>query len=252
MKSQGVTMRECVDSADHPNTVPIILGLDMTGSMGYIPHELIKNGLPTLMGKIIENGCPDASLLFLGVGDSRSDRCPLQIGQFEASDELLDMWLTRVYIEGNGGGNGGEDYALAWEFAGKRTKIDSFDKRGEKGILITVGNENCHATITKRQLEEVYGANNSMIEGNSVTKEELLAEAKKKWKVFHINIGGYSSNSAWAENLGDNFIQINDHMEIPNVVSKIVLENMETKAPVYNSGVGANIPNTVAPVQEML
>ncbi len=54
MNPNGVVFREARDSEVHPNTVPIILGLDVTGSMGHIPHELIKEGLPKLMGGIIQ------------------------------------------------------------------------------------------------------------------------------------------------------------------------------------------------------
>ena len=59
MNPNGITFREARDSEVHPNTVPIFLGLDVTGSMGHIPHELIKDGLPKLMGGIIQGGVPD-------------------------------------------------------------------------------------------------------------------------------------------------------------------------------------------------
>jgi len=107
MDPKGVSVRESFDSVEHPNTVPIQLYLDVTGSMGYIPHEMIKDGLPTLMGTLIQNGVSDASLMFGAIGDHEHDRCPLQIGQFESGDAELDMWLTRTYLEGGGGGNAG-------------------------------------------------------------------------------------------------------------------------------------------------
>lgn len=103
MSPQGIVVRECRDSDVHPNTIPIILTLDVTGSMGAIPRQLIADGLPTMMGTLIQNGVPDASLMFMAIGDHECDRFPLQVGQFESGDEELDMWLTRTYLEGGGG-----------------------------------------------------------------------------------------------------------------------------------------------------
>lgn len=107
MEPSKVFIRESRDSDNHPNSLPIIIALDLTGSMGRIPHDLVKDGLPKIMGGIIQNGIPDPQVLFLGVGDHECDKAPLQVGQFESGDEELDLWLTRTYIEGGGGGNGG-------------------------------------------------------------------------------------------------------------------------------------------------
>ena len=102
MNPKGIKFRECLDSDAHPNTVPIIISLDVTGSMRRIPHELVKDGLPKLMGTLLQNGVKDASLLFTAIGDHECDSYPLQVGQFESGDKELDLWLTRTYLEGGG------------------------------------------------------------------------------------------------------------------------------------------------------
>ena len=69
MNPHGINVRESRDSAEHPESVSIVLALDVTGSMGSIPHHLVKEGLPTIMGRIIQSGTKDPQLLFLAVGD---------------------------------------------------------------------------------------------------------------------------------------------------------------------------------------
>ena len=223
MNPNGVLFREARDSEVHPNTVPIILGLDVTGSMGHIPHELIKEGLPKLMGGIIQGGVPDPALLFLGIGDHECDRYPLQVGQFESGDEELDMWLTRTYIEGGGGGNAGESYLLAWYFAAFHTKTDAFEKRGQKGLLFTVGDEPGLKTLPASAIKEIMGQGQQ-----TYTHLELLAEAQKRYDVYHISVlhsgQAIDADVDWKELLGQNCLSIHDHKEIPNVIKKIICD----------------------------
>ena len=231
MNPNGITFREARDSEVHPNTVPIILGLDVTGSMGHIPHELVKEGLPKLMGGIIQGGVADPALLFLGIGDHECDRYPLQVGQFESGDEELDMWLTRTYIEGGGGGNGGESYLLAWYFAAFHTKTDAFEKRGQKGLLFTVGDEPNLGTLPASAIKEIMGAGQQ-----TYTHLEVLAAAQKRYEVYHISVlhsdQAVRANVAWKELLGENCLSIEDHREIPNVIKKIICDKHK------NSGSG--------------
>jgi len=224
MDPKDIKIREARDSENHPNSVPIILALDVTGSMGMIPAELIKDGLPHIMGHIIEHGTPDPTLLFMAIGDCASDNFPLQVGQFEAGDEELDTWLTRTYLEGNGGGNGGESYHLAWYFAANHTVTDAWEKRKQKGFLFTTGDEPCHRVLSKSMMDELMTYNT--YEKPSYTTEELLARAQERYHVYHIHINhGRTLDPRWKEMLGDHCIEINDPADVAKVVADIVVKN---------------------------
>jgi hypothetical protein len=230
MDPSGVMLRESRDSTEHPNSVPIIIGLDVTASMGTVPHQLVKTGLPTMMETIINGGVPDPQVLFLGIGDHECDRRPLQVGQFESSDELLDKWLTDTYLEGGGGGNAGESYLLAWFFASRYTEIDSIGK-GEKGFLFTIGDEPTLHTLPARNQEQIMGPGQYSDE----TSASLLAKASEKYHVYHINISEtYSGGRAsvvdgWKQILGDNLISVQSKDEVPHVIAKIVNGKAGTK-----------------------
>lgn len=225
MEPSKALIRESRDSDVHPNSVPIILTLDLTGSMLDIPKQLIKDGLPNIMQGIIQKGVLDPQILFLGIGDHESDRYPLQVGQFESGDLELDTWLTRTYLEGGGGSNAGESYLLAWYFAAFHTVTDSFEKRGKKGFLFTIGDEPCLPHLPANVVESLIGKKPQ----SAFTAVQLLELAKEKYEVYHLHVmqgsAGSRSLSYWTNLLGQNCVTVKDHTEIPNIVSKIVTEH---------------------------
>ncbi len=141
MNPHGVTYRESRDSADHPNSLPIVFALDVTGSMGKIPELLAKKELPNFMQGLLSAGVPDPQVMFLAFGDAFCDQGPLQVGQFESTAEDIDRWLTWSWLEGRGGGNAGESYDLAMYFAARHTATDSVERRNKRGYFFMTGDE---------------------------------------------------------------------------------------------------------------
>jgi hypothetical protein len=226
MKSQGIFLREARDSYVNPVSFPIIMALDFTASMGMIPQNLIQEGLPKMVSSIIQGGVQSPAILFLGVGDHECDKFPLQIGQFESGDEELDLWLKRSYLEQGGGSNEGESYSLAHYFAARHTVTDAWEKRKQKGVLITIGDEPNLKTYPTRAIKEIMG--NPQVEGFSA--EDMLKEVQEKWEVFHINpkasqsVSWRDAKGYWTEFLGQNYIGCDDYKDVPSIVSKLVLD----------------------------
>lgn len=224
MNPRNVKIRESRDSKEHPNSLPIIIALDVTGSMGSIPHHLVKDGLPNIMSSVIQKGMPDPQLLFLGVGDHEYDSAPLQVAQFESNDEMLDKWLTTVYLEGGGGGNEGESYFLAWYFAAFRTATDSFEKRNNKGYLFTIGDEPTLSGIKKGKLKEIMG--HGQYEDYSTSF--LLEKAKEKYNVYHIHLMQGSNGTrtdvidGWKQLMGNNLIVMQDYSNLSKIISDTI------------------------------
>ena len=114
-------IRESRDSEEHPESLPVFIALDETGSMGSIPDKMIRDYLPKLMDSIIDSiGVKHPQILFMGVGDHECDYYPCQVGQFESSTVAINQCLSKIYLEGHGGGNSGESYLLPWIIAGNQ------------------------------------------------------------------------------------------------------------------------------------
>lgn len=134
--------REAVDSEANPETTPIILACDETGSMGELAHIIIQNALGGIMNALYtRKPVTNPQILCAGVGDAECDQAPIQVTQFEADGVNLSKQIEKIYIEGNGGGNSGESYPLVWFFAAYKTKCDAIRKRHRKGYIFTIGDE---------------------------------------------------------------------------------------------------------------
>ena len=204
----GVKYRESCDSMDNPASTAIIMGLDVTGSMGYLSEEIAKNALNRTMLEIYEkNPVTNPHIMFQAIGDSKSDRAPLQVTQFEADIRIAEQLLD-VYFEGRGGGNGGESYLLSWYFASRHTKIDCYEKRKKKGFLFTIGDERCHEDLTTLEIQRVFGE-----KVEDCTARGLYQEASKKYEIFHIvmKAGSYrsqNSGESWKALIGNRAIEL--------------------------------------------
>lgn len=227
MDPKRVTIRESRDSEEHPESFPVIIALDETGSMGHIPEKLIKGVFPTIMEKILKAGVPNPQVMFMGIGDSATDyeEAPLQVGQFESSDELMEKWLTKIYLEGKGGGNGHESYPLAWLFASRRIETDSWQKRQVKGVLITIGDEPCQKLLTKTEILKYL----SLQVTEDIAVSSLLEEVQKEWNVFHIHCDGSGtyrfSQTNWNKLLGINAVisKAEYGEDIADIIPKLVI-----------------------------
>lgn len=177
-------VREARDNEDSLESTPVIIGFDVTASMGYLAEELALNALNKAIMYIYDNKpILYPQVMCCAIGDCKSDKKPLQVTQFESDIRIIKQ-LTSLYLEGGGGGNGGESYNLAWYFAANRTHTDCFEKRHKKGILITIGDDCCHKTLTRGEITRVFG---DTVEYD-LSDEELLATAEKQYSVFHICI----------------------------------------------------------------
>ena len=203
-------IRECCNSSEHPNTVPVILALDVTGSMGSACAET-ASAISQIMGELYRR-FKDVEVMIMGVGDFECDESPLQVSQFE-SDVRVAKQLDELYIEHGGGGNMYESYTAPWWFGLYRTKLDCFDKQGRKGVIITMGDEPLNP-ILPESIVDYLGRNIEQRQKYLFETIELFNEASKKFDIFHISVDDKNCcyprykmavDKSFKELLGDNY-----------------------------------------------
>lgn len=184
-------MRECCDSEEHPNTTPVILALDVTGSMGNSAVKVAQQ-LNTIMTDIYASGAvPDVEFCIMAIGDLAYDRAPIQMGQFESDIRIAEQ-LDQIYFESGGGGNTYESYTAAWYMGLNHCKLDCWN-RGKKGIIITLGDELPNPYLPAKGLERTVG---DKIQGDIETKD-LLPQTLEKFDIYHISVDDAASSYQW-------------------------------------------------------
>jgi hypothetical protein len=251
MDPKGLVFRESRDSDAHPNSIAIAVFLDVTGSMGQIPEMLIRHKLGSLMDTLLAHGVEDPQVMFSAIGDHHTDRAPLQIGQFESGTDELNDCLSKVYIEGGGGGQNMESYLLAWLVAGRHTSIDCFEKRGNKGFLFTIGDEKNWDSVAAPRLKELMG----YAQTDPITDAQVLAQAQRMYHVFHIHINetGYKDNpdviGYWKKLLGERALILDQHMAVAELIASTVAvingANLDKVAAEFDDATAKSVKNAL-------
>lgn len=225
---KGVKFRECRDSEEHPNTIPIILALDVTGSMGSACAAVARQLDKIITGLYAD--VKDVEFMVMGIGDFAYDRAPLQVSQFESDVRICDQ-LGKIWFERGGGGNAFESYTAAWYFALNHTQLDCWN-RGKKGIIITMGDEPLNPYLPGREFKRILG-----YDSQDVDTVELYKQATEKFDIYHIIITDREScgrryldrdKESWGKLLDGQHLFVKESNELPEVIHDIVTAHVET------------------------
>ena len=229
----GRIVRESRDSDAHPESVAVAVLFDETGSMGDVPKAFVEK-LGSLMNLLTKKGyLTDPHILFGAIGDAYSDEVPLQLGQFEAGNEM-DSALTNIYLEGNGGGQYRESYDLALYFMARHTEMDCLEKRGKKGYLFILGDELLYDHVNKDQVKRLIGDNLQA----DIPVADILDEVREKFEVYWIFPKGSNYwdrkdiNDGLRKLFGQSFIRLEDPTAVAELIATTigVGEGFDTKA----------------------
>lgn len=226
-------MRECLDSEEHPETLPVILAVDVTGSMGEAAVEVAKK-LNIIMTSLYDN-VKDVEFMIMGIGDLYCDNSPIQISQFESDIRIAEQ-LDKIWFEFGGGGNLWESYTAAWYMGSRHCKLDCW-KRGKKGIIITMGDERLNPLLQRSMLSTLTGDTLQV----DVDTKDLYVEASEKYDIYHIQVDhgrnwdSKNIDESWSL-LGNNYKKANMD-NIADVIIDIITNNKNETIPASNNGI---------------
>ena len=229
---KGVTLRESRDSELNPTSTPIILGVDVSGSMGFTAEKIAIDQFGTLVEGIIGRApVTDPHIMIMAIGDVTGDQAPLQVTQFEADDRIVQQ-LKDIWLEGRGGANTYESYDLPWYFAAFRTSTDCFEKRGKRGYLFTMGDEMPPPArgLSADEINRTFGTS----EQHGISQADMLKAAQEKYNVFHIIIeegsfcrgrGSQTVANEWTKILGKKVILLRNSDYLSQVILSVIQIN---------------------------
>lgn len=237
-------VRECCLSKEHPNPIPVILALDVTGSMGAACKET-QESLGVIMGNLYKK-YKDIEFAIAAIGDLRYDDAPFQISQYESDIRIAEA-LDRVWLEKGGGSNAYESYTLPWYYGLYNTELESYTKQGRKGIIITMGDEPMNPYLPCEPLNDALGCN----EQSDVETKALYKKAKEKFDIYHIAVNSpHCRYSDYKEDIENSFGKLLDqgHLKVAtiNELSSAICECIDdslSKSENFIASGGINVLN---------
>lgn len=177
----GLEVRESRDTDEHPDSNAIIVGLDVTGSMGKTVRAIHKD-LPNLLGLLQDHTyVPHPQIMFAAFSNGTCDAVPLQVGQFE-SDNRMDENLENMILGGRlaGGCDVRESAELMVYLAARHTSFDAWEKRQRKGYLFIITDEMAYDSIKANEIKSIF---NRDIKQN-IPLQNMIAEATERYHIF--------------------------------------------------------------------
>lgn len=182
LNPHGLEVRESRDSQEHPDSNSIIVGLDVSGSMGAVVRG-IHADLPNLLGLLLNRAyVPHPQIMFAAFSNASCDAVPLQVGQFE-SDNRMDVHLENIILGGQLAGGCDperESAEMMIYLAARHTSIDCYEKRKRKGYLFLITDEMSYTTVSDEQVKRVFGRT---LPGD-IPLETIVREAQDKYHLF--------------------------------------------------------------------
>ncbi len=131
---------------------PIVVGIDVTGSMSRWPAEIFDR-LP-LMYQTLSQYRQDVEISFGAIGDAYSDRYPLQANDF-GHGIVLEDHVNALCPEGGGGGQVSETYELFAYFMLEKCKMSN----AQSPFMFIFGDEKFYNEVNPAQVEHYIGDN---------------------------------------------------------------------------------------------
>lgn len=172
---------EARDSTEHPNSNPVLVCFDVTGSNSARAVDFQKR-LPNLMD-LLNKYISDPQVAVAANDDYKASGVngAVQISDFE-SDNRVDDHIRNIWLVDNGGGNDGESYDLLLYAAARKIVLDSVEKRGKKGYMFMYADEPIFPEVSKSEVLAVYG--------DKIQKDipitEIIEEARRNFNIFMI------------------------------------------------------------------
>jgi len=193
---------------------PIVCVLDVTGSMGDW-SKVIYDKLPLFFGEIEKQGyLDDPAISFAAVGDAYCDKAPIQICNFSQSREL-DDYLSRIWLEGGGGGQNRESYELVAYYYLNHCILT----RPELSFLFITGDEGFYPELNPGQVKKIFGDSTEKLNSSTVFRN-----LQKKFNVFLLHKKYDYDNqdksimTQWREVLGERVLVLSDPKSVIDVM----------------------------------
>jgi hypothetical protein len=212
---------EARDSDDHPNSHPVFVAFDVTGS-NYERAVDAQQKLPNLM-ELLNKYVSDPQVAIAANDDfdpmvrlrGSHDGC-LQVSDFE-SDIRVDEHIRNIWLTRNGGGNSGESYDLLLYVAARKVVLDSIEKRGKKGYFFMYADEPIFNQVKASEVSAVFG---DTIQAD-IPIAEIIEEARRNFDIFVIwPTGGYdNARKQYVDLFGAESVLTLQH---PNLICELI------------------------------